>query len=69
VFELPPARPYVTEHQLVSLRCGCCGQVTEALTPEGVSGRVQYGPGVKAAVAYGSGAQFLALPAHGWAAG
>lgn len=59
VFELPPVRPYVTEHQLVSLQCEDCGQVTEADSPAGVMGRVQYGPGVKAAVTYGRGAQFL----------
>jgi transposase len=28
VFELPPVKPYVTEHQVVSVRCGCCGTVT-----------------------------------------
>jgi transposase len=59
VIELPPVKPYVIEHQLISVRCGCCGQVSEPAAPEGVTGRVQYGPGVKAAVAYGRGAQFL----------
>jgi transposase len=59
VFELPPVKPYVTEHQVVSVRCGCCGTVTEASAPAGVAGRVQYGPGLRAAVAYGRGVQFL----------
>lgn len=59
VVELPPVGPYVIEHQLVAVRCGCCGRVTEPTVPKGVAGRVQYGPGVKAAVAYGRGAQFL----------
>lgn len=59
VVDVPPVKAYVVEHQLVALRCGCCGQVTEPDSPEGVTGRVQYGPQVKAAVVYGRGAQFL----------
>lgn len=59
VVDLPPVKPYVIEHQLVALRCGGCGQVSEPDVPEGVTGRVQYGPGLRAAVAYGRGAQFL----------
>lgn len=46
--EVLPVRPYVTEHQLIPLQCEDCGQVTEADSPAGVMGRVQYGPGVKA---------------------
>lgn len=59
VVELPPVKPHVTEHQLVALRCVGCGEVTSPSSPEGVSGRVQFGPGVKAAVVYGRGAQYL----------
>lgn len=59
VFELPRVKPYVVEHQVVALRCGCCGQVTQGSAPEAVSGRAQYGPTVKAAAVYGRGAQFL----------
>ena len=59
VVELPPVKPHVIEHQLVALRCGGCGQVTDPPTPVGVAGRVQFGPGVKAAVVYGRGVQFL----------
>lgn len=59
VVELPPVKPHVTEHQLVALRCEGCGEVTSPSSPEGVSGRVQFGPGVKAAVVYGRGEQYL----------
>lgn len=58
VFELPEPRMVVTEHQVVALLCGC-GQVSEAAEPAGVTGRAQYGPGVKAAAVYARGAQFL----------
>jgi transposase len=58
VFELPQPRMTVTEHQMVAVACGC-GQVTSAAAPAGVSGRVQYGPTVKAAAVYARGAQFL----------
>lgn len=59
VIELPERRPVVVEHQLVAVECGGCGQVSEPVVPAGVSGRVQYGIGVKAAVVYARAAQFL----------
>jgi transposase len=59
VIDLPEILPQVTEHQLVSRRCGC-GQVTKALAPIGVSAPVVYGPRI-AAVAVGLWhGQFLA---------
>jgi transposase len=59
VIDLPEIIPQVTEHQLVSRRCGC-GQVTKALAPVGVSAPVVYGPRI-AAVAVGLWhGQFLA---------
>lgn len=59
VVELPPVKSHVTEHQLVALRCEGCGQVTSPSCPEGVAGRVQFGPDVKAAVVYGRGERYL----------
>ncbi|QOC91767.1 IS66 family transposase [Micromonospora craniellae] len=59
VLELPDRRPVVVEHQLISVECGECGQVSEPAVPAGVSGRVQYGTGVKAAAVYARAAQFL----------
>lgn len=58
VFELPEPKLEVTEHQIVAVAC-TCGQVTVADAPAGVTGRVQYGPMVKAAAVYTRGAQFL----------
>jgi transposase len=55
----PPPRPHVTEYQVVSLTCPDCGAVSVGQAPEGVRGRVQFGPGVKARLAYLRGAQFL----------
>ncbi|WP_449560077.1 IS66 family transposase [Micromonospora craniellae] len=59
VIELPERRSVVVEHQLVAVECGGCGQVSEPVAPGGVSGRVQYGVGVKAAVVYARAVQFL----------
>jgi transposase len=47
----PPPRPYVTEHRVQSRTCAGCGTVTEATAPAVATGRVQYGPGVKARAA------------------
>jgi transposase len=58
VFEMSEPKLVVTEHQVVALVCGC-GQVSQGAAPVGVTGRAQYGPGVKAAAVYGRGAQFL----------
>ncbi len=55
----PPPKPHVTEYQVVSLVCPGCGAVSAGEAPDGVSGRVQFGPGVKARLAYLRGAQFL----------
>lgn len=59
VVELPDRRPLVVEHQLIAVECAECGQVSEPVVPVGVSGRVQYGTGVKAAAVYARAAQFL----------
>jgi transposase len=60
VIELPPPpKAKVTEYRVVSLVCPCCGAVTVGEAPAGVSGRVQYGPGVKARLVYLRAAQFL----------
>jgi transposase len=59
VIDLPEIAPKVTEHQLISRRCGC-GHVTRALAPVGVAAPVQYGPRISAlAVGLWHG-QFLA---------
>jgi transposase len=60
VIELPPPpKAKVTEYRVVSLVCPCCAAVTAGQAPAGVTGRVQYGPGVKARLVYLRAAQFL----------
>jgi transposase len=60
VVELPPPpKAKVTEYRLISLVCPCCAMVTAGQAPDGVAGRVQYGPGVKARLVYLRAAQFL----------
>jgi len=60
VIELPPPpKAKVTEYRVVSLVCPCCAGVTVGEAPAGVTGRVQYGPGVKARLVYLRAAQFL----------
>ncbi len=44
---------------MISLVCPCCAAVTVGEAPNGVTGRVQYGPGVKARLVYLRAAQFL----------
>jgi transposase len=47
VFDLPPLRLQVIEHHLMRSYC-TCGAVHEGTWPQGVTGAVQYGAGVKA---------------------
>ena len=51
VFDLPPMRVRVTEHQLISRRCAC-GATTCGTAPEGVRAPMQYGPRVTAIILY-----------------
>jgi transposase len=60
VVELPPPpKAKVTEYRVLSLVCPCCAAVTAGDAPQGVTGRVQYGPGVKARLVYLRAAQYL----------
>jgi transposase len=58
VFDLPPVKVEVTEHQLIEREC-VCGQRTRCSAPEGVNAPVQYGPQVTALVIYLYVGQFL----------
>lgn len=65
VFDLPPLRFEVTEHQVLQAQC-TCGKVHRGEFPEGVSAPVQYGPQALAAMVHMS--QHHMLPAQRTAA-
>lgn len=58
VFDLPPVRVRVVEHQLVMKLCRC-GVLTRPEEPDGVSAPVQYGPVMTAVIIYLYIGQFL----------
>lgn len=58
VFDLPPMKAEVTEHQLIARRC-LCGTTTCGTAPEGVNAPVQYGPRITAIILYLYVGQFL----------
>jgi transposase len=58
VFDLPPVKAEVTEHQLVERECGC-GRRTKGAAPQGAAAAVQYGPRIAAIIIYLHTGQFL----------
>ena len=52
VFDMPPLRLHVSEHQAEVKVCGGCGGRSRALFPDGVNAPVQYGPKVLAHAVY-----------------
>jgi transposase len=58
VFDLPPVKVTVTEHQLIERQCGC-GHRTKGAAPAGADAPVQYGPRIAAVIIYLYIGQFL----------
>jgi len=58
VIDIPPVKAVTTEHQLLTLLCGC-GCETKAQAPDGVSAPVQYGPRIMGTGIYLWHGQFL----------
>ena len=59
VFDLPPRRVEVSEHQVPIKRCPCCAARCRGAFPAGVDHAVQYGPGIRAEAVYLSQYQLL----------
>src|SRR6266702_4384091 len=51
VFDLPPVKVTVTEHQLIERECAC-GHRTKGAAPAGAEAPVQYGPRIAAIIIY-----------------
>jgi transposase len=58
VIDIPPVKAVTTEHQMLTVRCGC-GCETKAQAPDGVNAPVQYGPRIMGAGLYLWHGQFL----------
>lgn len=58
MFDLPPMKIEVTEHQLIERECGC-GHRAKGSAPQGADAPVQYGPPIAAIIIYPYIGQFL----------
>jgi transposase len=58
VTDIPPVKAVITEHQMLTLACGC-GCETKAQAPDGVTAPVQYGPRIMGTGIYLWHGQFL----------
>jgi transposase len=59
VFDLPPLRLVVSEHQVERKQCPNCQQPVEGTFPSGVNAPTQYGTRIRAIAAYLSHQQFI----------
>src|SRR5690348_6802120 len=58
VIDVPPVKTVTTEHQMLTVKCGC-GCETKAASPDGVNAPVQYGPRIMGTGIYLWHGQFL----------
>jgi transposase len=59
VFDIPPLKLEVTEHQMEQKICPCCQHLNQSTFPAGVEAPTQYGPRVKGLAVYLNQYQFI----------
>jgi transposase len=61
IIDIPPIKPVRIEHQIFSKTC-TCGCVNKEKFPQNMPLKIQYGPNIKATIAYLSTGQYVPFP-------